>query len=185
MLSARRVGLALHLRESQDTGLLGVSPANGHAGGEKDITAERFPMQRAVVAGGIRRQFADAVAGIRLKAVEGDSGLLVGVDALGGIGQQQSFAPVGVEQGTIRSGIGGNEAVQVAQLDDGAQLFGQLHTGADIAHLVIAEGARVKLQPEPPGERHIETEFEGGFAVGVAVGAGGEVAADGVCREEE
>lgn len=97
MLTERRVVPALHLRESQDTGLLGVSPANGHAGGEERIASESLSMQRAVVAGGIRRQFADAVAGIRLKAVEGDAGLLVGVDALGGIGQQQSFAPVGVE----------------------------------------------------------------------------------------
>ena len=184
-MSGLRGGSELHLPESQDTGLLGVSPADGNAGGEKSIASESLALQGAVVAGGIRRQFADAVASVRVKPVEGDAGLLVGVDALGGIGQQQRFSPVGVEQGTIRSGIGRNEAVQVAQLDDGTQLFGQFHSGADIVHLVITEGAGVKLQPEPPGERHIETEFEGGFAVGVAVGAGGKVAADGICREEE
>lgn len=183
-MSGLRGGSELHLPESQDAGLLRVSPADGYAGGEEGITTERLPLQRAVIAGGIRCRFFDAVAGIRVEPVEGDAGVLVGVDALGGVGQQQCIMPVDIEKGTIRPGVGGDKAVQVAQLDDGSQLFCQFHAGADVAYLLIAEGAGVELQSEPPGKRHIKAEFEGGFAVGVAVGAGGEVAADGVGRKE-
>lgn len=105
-MSGLRGGSELPLPESQDAGLLRVSPADGYAGGEEGITTERLPLQRAVIAGGIRCRFFDAVAGIRVEPVEGDAGVLVGVDSLGGVGQQQCIAPVDIEKGTIRPGVG-------------------------------------------------------------------------------
>ena len=141
-------------------------------------------MQRAVVAGGIGGEFGDGVARAGDEAAEGDSGVLVGVGALGGVGEQQGAVFVGVEQGAVGPGVGGDEAVQLTELGDRSELLGQGDAAADFLDFRRAEGAGVEFEPEPACEGNIEAEFEGGFTPGVAVGAGGDMAADGVGREE-
>lgn len=117
-------------------------------------------MQRAVCAGGIRGELGDGVAGCGIQPAQGDAGVLVGVDPLRGVGQEQGPPLVGVEQGAVRPFVGGDQAVQLAQLGDGAELFCKRHAAADFLHLVIGEGAGVELQPEAACQGYVKSEFE-------------------------
>ena len=83
-----------------------MRPADGDTAAEQRVSTEALPLNRAMIAGGIRCQLFDAVACIRAEPPEGNAGVLVGIDSLGGVDQQQRFAPVDIHQSAVRSGIG-------------------------------------------------------------------------------
>lgn len=148
------------------------------------VSAEGVVVQGAVVACGVREEFFDVVAACGLQAAQGDAGVLVCVGALGGVGEEECLLSIGVEEGGIRAVVGGDEAVEVSELGEGAEAVCEGDAGAVFFLFLRGEGAGVEFQAEAACKGNVEAEFSGGVAACIEVGAGGDVAADGVCGEE-
>ncbi len=170
--------------QKHDAGLVGAVPADREAVGKQVISAEYFIVQGAVVSGGIRQELGDAVAGGGGYAAQGDAGVLVCVGALGGVGQQEGLGAVCIEQGAIRPLVRGDKAVEVSQLGEGAQAVRKGNALLVFGFIRRGEGAGVQFQPEATCQGDIEAEFDGGGAPCVEVGAGGDMAANGIGGED-
>ena len=170
--------------QKHNAGLVGAVPADGDTIGKQIISAERLLVRGAVVSGGIRQELGDAVARVGRDAAQGDAGVLVRVGALGGVGQQEGLGAVCVEQGAIRPFVGGDEAVELSQLGEGAQAVCKGNALLVFGSISRGEGAGIQFQTEAAGQGNIKAEFGGGCAPGVEVGAGGDMAANGIGGED-
>ena len=142
----------------------------------EELAREGFAFKAAAAVGAT--EFAELVGGVGVKTCHVPTGGIQADVVLELVAEEHSFGFVFLHEHLATETlvfVGREQAIEVAQLNDGAYLLVEGNGFLGIFALLVVEVAGLHLHTQTSGHRHIEAEFQRNDTTRLVVGRGADV----------